>query len=72
MANYLVDPTPFIPPVFEIEEGGAHRTPWTIVNLSSAPVLACGQFVIGVAMDGVIQPHANPGLHASGQAPHHQ
>jgi hypothetical protein len=61
MANYPVDPAPFTPPppVFDIEEGGADRTPWTIVNLFGAPVHAREQFVIVVGVDGFMQPHTN-------------
>jgi hypothetical protein len=55
----LTQPPSPPPPVFDIEEGGADRTPWTIVNLFGAPVHAREQFVIVVGVDGFMQPHTN-------------
>jgi hypothetical protein len=54
MANYLVNPEPFIPPEFEIEHGGYDRIPWAFVNLSGEPIYAHEQFTIAVDIQGVL------------------
>jgi hypothetical protein len=59
MANFPVDPEPFIPLDFEIELGGPDQVVWAFINLSGAPIHAHEQFTIAVDVAGVLQPGDN-------------
>jgi hypothetical protein len=59
MANYPVNPEPFLPPDFEIEHGGQNRVVLAVVNLSGEPIYAHEQFTIAVDVDGVLHPSDN-------------
>jgi hypothetical protein len=48
MANFPVDPLPFIPPGIEIEDGGPHRVPRAVVHLFGNAVHAHEEYVLAV------------------------
>jgi hypothetical protein len=48
MANFPVDPLPFILPGIEIEDNGPHRVPRVVVHLSSNPVHAHEEYIFAV------------------------
>jgi hypothetical protein len=72
MANYPVNPEPFLPPDFEIEHGGQNRVVRAVVNLSGEPIYAHEQFTIAVDVDGVLHPSDNQRLLAADQTLPHQ
>jgi hypothetical protein len=48
MANFPVDPLPFVPPGIEIEDGEPHRVPRAVVHLAGNPVYAHEEYVLEV------------------------
>jgi hypothetical protein len=46
MANFPIDPAPFIPPTLEIEDGGNQRVPRAVVNLSGNVIHAHEEYVL--------------------------
>jgi hypothetical protein len=62
MANFPVNPAPFIPAAFEVDEGGQDRVPRVTVNLSGEPIHAHEEFVLVVDADGILLQQDNEGF----------
>lgn len=62
MANFPVNPFPFVPDQFEIEDGGPNRVARAYVNLSGEPVRAHDEFVLAEDVDEVLEVQDYPGF----------
>jgi hypothetical protein len=48
MANFTVDPAPFLPPGVDVEDGGNQRIPRAVVNLGGNTLHAHQEYILAI------------------------
>jgi hypothetical protein len=56
MANFLVDPQPFLPPEIVVVDGDANRCSRARIHLALGQEVHRDDFVIATYVEGVVQP----------------
>jgi hypothetical protein len=59
---FPIDPAPYIPAAFEVDEGGQDRVPRVAVILSGEPIYAHEEFILAVDADGILLQQDNEGF----------